>query len=201
MEHKYKCGMGRVLSFIWLLFLVLLPAFGQDPELQLVPEYTGEGEFSPVVTLNQPLKDELDLKNLNRITLQQEGNMNQAYIRQLTEGDVNNLAKVYQEGEENLIKLYQKGQQNATDIQQVGYGNTYSGIHVGDNILNTVIQSGTGNMIFQELRASDLDFVIEQSGDGHELIQKETLDGIGYKVTQSGPEGMHIIIMQDNIYK
>jgi hypothetical protein len=108
---------------------------------------------------------------------------------------------VYQEGEENLIKLYQKGQQNATDIQQVGYGNTYSGIHVGDNILNTVIQSGTGNMIFQELRASDLDFVIEQSGDGHELIQKETLDGIGYKVTQSGPEGMHIIIMQDNIYK
>ena len=72
---------------------------------------------------------------------------------------------------------------------------------MGDNILNTVIQSGTGNLIYQELRGSDLDFVIDQSGNGHELIQIETMDGIGYKVTQSGPEGMHIIIMQNNIYK
>lgn len=193
--------MGKLWAFACLLLLSSLTAFGQELEPPWIPEYTGEGEFSPDLSLNQPLKDELDLKNLNRLTLQQEGNMNHAFIQQITEGDLNNLAKVYQQGDENLSKLYQKGQHNATDIRQLGYGNTFSGVHVGENIFNTVIQDGTGNLIEQELRANELDFIIEQYGDGHELIQRETMNGMGYKVTQTGTEGMRIIIMQSNIYK
>ncbi len=201
MEYRCKCARGRVLSLAWFLLLGCWSLFGQDPEPLVIPSSTGEGDFLPVESWNQSLKDQLDRNDLNRISLQQLGELNESYIRQVAEGDPNNLAKVYQRGEENLSILVQTGQNNASDITQVGYRNTFSGIHIGDDILTTVIQLGNGNFIEQDLRASELDFVIHQYGNGHEVFQTETRNGIGYKVTQTGTTGMRITIMQDNIYK
>jgi hypothetical protein len=201
MEDRCRFAGRRLLSLALFLFLGCWSLFGQDPEPLVISSSTGEGDFLPVESWNQPLKDELDLQDLNRISLQQIGDMNQSYIQQVSEGQPYNLAKVYQQGEENLSTLYQDGQNNAADISQVGNRNTFSGIHIGDDILSTVIQLGNENLIEQDLRASELDFVIEQYGNGHELFQTETRNGIGYKVTQTGPSGMSITIMQDNIYK
>ncbi len=79
--------------------------------------------------------------------------------------------------------------QNATDIVQIGNDNSFSGIHNGDHIINTVIQNGDGNFIEQYLEADFLDFQLKQTGNNHELYQTETRDGIGYKVNQSGSLG------------
>ena len=200
MEYTVKCPFRVLFASCCLLLMVTLTAFGQDPEQLDIPMFTEAGDFNLIGGENQPLKDELDMSDLNRITLQQMGDMNQAFIMQYSKHDPN-LAKVLQDGDKNFSKLVQKGNNNATDIYQTGYGNFFSGIHKGDNILNTIIQDGNGNSIEQYLNADLLDFKIEQFGDGNELFQYhgDSRDGIGYKVTQVG--GMSITIKQDNIYK
>ncbi len=146
------------------------------------------------------MKKELEKSDLNTITLQQMGNMNDAFIKQFSEGDPN-LVKVNQDGNNNFIEFTQTGSANATDITQIKSGNTYLGRHSGNHIINTVVQNGYNNYIEQQLEADFLDFKIEQFGNNHELYQKESRGGIGYKVTQTGTEGMKISISQGNIYK
>lgn len=200
MEHRYKCALRLIVSLCCLLFMFTWTAFGQDSEPLVVPSETEVGDFELVSAKIQSLKDELDLNDLNRITLKQEGNMNEAFIQQFSKNDPN-LANVHQKGNANFSDLYQQGNGNATDIYQEGYGNSYFGEHVGNDIINIVVQTGDANIIDQDLRANDLDFQINQFGNGHELYQTETRGGIGYKVTQHGPEGMKIKINQGNIYK
>ncbi|NOQ97323.1 MAG: hypothetical protein GQ561_04085, partial [Calditrichae bacterium] len=45
-----------------------------------------------------------------------------------------------------------------------------------------------------------MDFYIYQNGDDHELNQIQAGEGIGYKVTQTGP-GMNITIIQDYVLR
>lgn len=201
MEQRFKCALRLIMSFCCLLFMFTWTAFGQDSEPLVVPSETEVGDFDFVSAEIQSLKDELDMNDLNRITLLQEGNMNQSFIQQFSKEDPN-LANVHQKGNENLSDLYQQGNGNATDIYQEGYGNSYFGEHVGNDIINIVVQTGNGNTINQDLKANDLDFQINQFGNEHELHQTETRDGIGYKVTQDGwSGGMKIEIQQGNIYK
>jgi hypothetical protein len=200
MEHKSKCA-GRVIaSMFCLLFLVSGVAFGQDSEPLVIPSSTGEADFEFLSSEIRLLKRELDQSDLNRITLEQMGNLNQAFINQTSQYDPN-LAHVYQDGTQNIFQLNQTGNNNAMDIIQQGNENMFLGTHHGDHILNKVIQQGNGNYIEQSLDADMLNFQINQFGNGHELIQTETRDGIGYKVTQEGPTGMKITIQQGNIYK
>ena len=200
MEYGFKSAISKVFTFCCLLLMVSWIAFAQEPEELVIPgEYPGMAVISEE-TMNQDLKDERDMSDLNRITIQQMGKMNEAFIQQYSGGDPN-LVKVYQDGDDHYSELIQTGIKNATDITQFGTGNSYSGFHIGNYIVNTVIQKGIGNVITQDLKADNLDFQIEQSGIGHGLFQTETRDGIGYKVTQKGDVGMKITIIQDNIYK
>jgi hypothetical protein len=200
MLYTVKSAFRVLFASSCLLFMVSWTAFGQDPEPPHIPDFIGEGDFSIIAEANQPLQDELNMSDLNRIALQQIGDMNQSFILQYSKNEPN-LAKVLQYGDENISKLVQKGDNNATDIYQHGYGNFFSGIHKGDNILNTIVQEGNGNNIEQYLNADVLDFKIEQFKDGNELFQYhgDGEGGIGYKVTQTG--GMSITIIQGNINK
>ena len=51
--------------------MVSWTAFGQDPEPLHIPDFIGEGDFSFIEGANQLLKEELDMSDLNRVTLQQ----------------------------------------------------------------------------------------------------------------------------------
>ncbi len=189
-----------ICSFCCVLLLITGPVFGQIDD----PIGSGDIPDDPIIFPlgeNDDLKKELDMNDLNRVILEKEGNENRATVEQFSQGSNPNLAKMYQLGEQNNAYLNQVGTNNATDIQQYGHGNIYSGTHDGKNIINTVIQNGTENILTQDLKASDLDFQIEQWGHGHELMQTETRNGIGYKVIQKGAAGMKITISQNNIYK
>jgi len=200
MEYKVKSAISRVFVFCCMLLMASWTAFAQESQPLVIPgDYAGMATIGEE-SLNQLLKIERDMSDLNRITIQQMGRMNEAFVKQYSGTDPN-LVKMFQSGSDNYSQLTQSGIKNATDISQFGAGNSYSGFHSGNYILNTVIQNGIGNEITQDLNADNLDFYIEQFGIGHGLFQTETRDGIGYKVTQKGDVGMKITISQDNIYK
>ena len=181
------------------IFLLLSNvAFGQSSD----PPITSDPDID-VIKLedNQGLREQLDINDLNRITLQQIGRQNQATIMQLSGNKDPNLIDIRQVGEHNKSVLIQAGKHNATDIDQIGNKNSYLGIHTGEDIINTVIQAGDKNVVRQFLIGHDMDFHIYQDGDGHELNQFQGGGGIGYKVTQKGSEGMNITIIQDYVLR
>ena len=145
---------------------------------------------------NEKLKKELDELDLNKVTLRQMGERNNADITQTSEPYTNpNLIRVEQNGSENNAVVIQEGSQNALDLEQSGKGNQYRGEFEGELLINTIVQKGNQNILEQYLSGSTMNFFISQQGSGHELIQKESGDGIGYKVMQKG-QGMKIQIEQ-----
>jgi hypothetical protein len=203
MELSCKHFARSIKSFCGLIFMASWSVYGQSGEPLIIPDIAGEGLINPIEELNTELQNEMEASELNRVTVQQIGNMNEVFIQQHSVVN-SNLAKVYQDGNEHFSDLIQNGSNNATAIYQYEQGNQYTGIHTGNQILNTIIQQGIGNVIDQHLEANDLDFYIEQFGSGHELYQQlngEDMDGIGYRVTQKGAVGMKVTIIQDWIYK
>jgi hypothetical protein len=145
---------------------------------------------------NEKLKKELEDLDLNEVTLRQMGERNSADITQVSDPYSNpNLIRVQQNGSENAAVVIQEGNQNALDLEQSGKGNQYRGEFEGELLINTVIQKGNQNILEQYLSGNTMNFFISQEGTGHELIQKESSDGIGYKVMQKG-QGMKVQIEQ-----
>ena len=199
---RMKFGVRTVkvalLSLFCLLLMMSNVAFGQSSD----PLITSDPNIEVIeLDENKALREQLDVNDLNKITLQQMGKQNRATVLQLSGADDPNLVNIYQEGKGNRSVLVQAGQRNATDINQVGVGNTFLGIHAGEDIINTVIQKGEDNMVRQFLIGHDMDFHIYQDGEGHELNQIQVGKGIGYKVTQTGEEGMNITIIQDYVLR
>jgi len=201
MENTIKWIIKTVFSISCLLLMISWNAFAQDSEPIDIPhEYSDMGKIRKIDEGNKALKQELDKVDLNRITLQQMGNMNDAFILQFTDSDPN-LAIVQQKGDENSLKLTQKGSSNAADISQDGFNNLYSGYHSGVDIITKVSQKGKGNSIVQELEGNHMDFQIKQDGNYNDVTQLyEDTPGVGYKVIQKG-DNMSIIIKQDQIFR
>ena len=138
---EMKLTTKTALGVLFFYCLVLMPAavWGQDPSIPSDPDIT------VIVDENKTLKQELDMNDLNRITLLQMGQSNRATIQQLSGNYDPNLAKISQVGDENIAFLLQAGQHNASEIDQFGEGNMFLGIHTGENIINTVHQTGKGH--------------------------------------------------------
>jgi hypothetical protein len=198
MEFGVRTVKVTLLSFCCLFLMISNVAFGQSSD----PPITSDPNIDVIeLDENKALREQLDMNDLNRITLQQMGKQNRATVLQLSGADNPNLVNIYQDGMGNHSMLVQAGKRNATDISQVGVGNTFLGIHAGEDIINTVIQTGEDNMVRQFLMGNDMDFHIYQDGEGHELNQIQVGNGIGYKVTQTGEKGMNITIIQDYVLR
>jgi hypothetical protein len=198
MEFGVRTVKVALLSFCCLFLMISNVAFGQSFD----PPITSDPNIDVIeMDENKALREQLNMNDLNRITLQQMGRENRATVLQLSGADEPNLVHIYQDGIGNRSVLVQAGQRNATDISQVGVGNAFLGIHTGEDIINTVIQTGEDNMVRQFLMGNDMDFHIYQDGEGHELNQIQVGNGIGYKVTQTGEEGMNITIIQDYVLR
>jgi len=182
-----------------LLLMVSVNAFGQDPEIEIPSDYSEMGKIRQILDANKTLKEELGMSDLNRITLQQMGNTNDALILQFS-NDEPSLVKVRQIGNTNVLRLTQTGKNNASDISQRGVENQFTGYHSGEDIINKVIQKGYGNIIEQQLIGDHMDFQIKQDGNYNEVSQiYEDFPGpVGYKVIQKG-DHMNIIIKQNQI--
>jgi hypothetical protein len=201
MNYTIKWKRITVFSLSCLLLIISWNAIGQDSDPIIIPnDYSEMGKIRKVDEGNKDLKQELDKYDLNRITLQQMGNLNNAFIRQFSDNDPN-LAIVHQKGNDNSLDLTQKGSSNASDIKQDGFNNLYSGYHFGDDIIINVIQKGKGNSILQELEGDNMDFQIEQKGNYNGVTQLYgDTPSAGYKVIQKG-DNMSIIIKQDQIFR
>ncbi len=189
-------------SICSLLLMISWNAFAQsDPfDIDIPFESSDMGKIRKISEANKSLKEELEKVDLNRITLQQMGDMNDAFILQFSDGDPN-LAIVRQESDRNSVTLTQDGSGNASDIRQSGLDNIYSGYHSGKDIITKVIQKGNSNYIEQELLGNHMDFQIKQNGNNNEVTQQYGSDPeAGYKVIQKG-NNMSIIIRQDQIFK
>ena len=198
MEFGVRTVKVILLSFCCLFLMISNAVLGQSFD----PPITSDPNIDVIeLDENKGLREQLDMNDLNRITLQQMGKQNRATVLQLSGANDPNLINIFQDGTGNRSVLVQAGQRNATDINQVGVGNTFLGIHAGEDIINTVIQTGEDNMVRQFLMGSDIDFHIYQDGEGHELNQIQVGSGIGYKVTQTGDEGMNITIIQDYVLR
>ncbi len=201
MDKTIKWIKRTVFSISILLLMISWNAFGQDFDPIVIPnDYSEMAKIRQIDEENEILKQELDKYDLNRITLQQMGNMNDAFILQFSDNDPN-LAIVQQKGNENHLKLTQKGNYNAVDIRQDGIDNLYSGYHFGDDIIINVIQKGKGNSIVQELEGDHMDFQINQKGNYNDVTQLYgDTPAAGYKVIQKG-DNMSITIKQDQIFR
>lgn len=187
---------GILIPFCCLLLMISFVASGQSSD----PSIPSDPSIYQILDENLGLKNELDMNDINRITLRQMGQENRATVMQLTGQEGPNLVHINQEGLQNHTLLLQTGQGNATDIDQVGQRNRYLGIHAGEDIINTVIQNGNENVVRQFLVGHDMDFYVEQNGDGFELNQIQAGEGIGYKVIQTGKD-MNITIIQDYVLR
>ena len=198
MKFDIRTAKVTLLSFCCSFLLLSTVVLGQSSD----PPIPSDPDIVVIDTdVNKGLREQLDMNDINRITLQQIGRQNRATVMQLSGNKDPNLVDISQVGEHNKSVLIQAGQHNATDIDQVGDRNFYLGIHAGEDIINTVIQAGDKNVVRQFLIGHDMDFHIYQEGDGHELNQITGGEGIGYKVTQKGSEGMNITIIQDYVLR
>ena len=201
MDITIKWIKRTVFSISCLLLMFSWNTFGQDSDPIVIPnDYSEMAKIRKIDEENEILKQKLDKYDLNRITLQQMGDMNDASILQFSDNDPN-LAIVQQKGKNNHLKLTQKGNNNAVDISQNGIDNLYSGYHFGDDIIINVIQKGKGNSIIQELEGDHMDFQIEQKGNYNDVTQLYgDTPAAGYKVIQKG-DNMSITIEQDQVFR
>ncbi len=200
MEYRDRSVIKVVFSLCCLQMMVSWTVFGQDSKPLEIPYHSDEeGDIDELkLNVNKALIDELNTIDLNRVTLQQMGQQNEADIIQLS-GDINsNLAIVHQKGFQNQSKLLQEGTKNATDILQSGERNYYSGYHSGNHLINRVIQRGDDNFIEQRLLDNNMNFQLSQYGNNNEILQLHDESVIGYTVTQRG-NNMQITIFQNQI--
>jgi hypothetical protein len=198
---KTKLRLARSGLFASCFLLWMGSAFGQSIEPLVLPlEYPDIGKIEAIGIENQGLKDDLNILDLNTVTLRQMGQLNQATILQFSGQTDPSMVLVNQDGNQNKTTLVQAGQRNATDISQVGDLNRFYGVHTGEDLVSSINQTGSENTIFQYLNGSNMDFQIIQNGTGHEVIQIENGNGKAYKVTQTGSD-MKVTIIQDYVLR
>jgi hypothetical protein len=149
---------------------------------------------------NDALRSELSSEDINRVTLRQMGQQNEADIKQFSSRKGSpNLVIVDQHGTKNLTDIDQSGANNAIALTQNGNGNYYRADMEGELLINSIIQEGNKNIVEQFLRGTDMNYAIIQQGNGHEITQIENGTGTGYKVIQKG-ESMKIQIEQSHVF-
>ena len=200
MKHSVILA-NRVLFSFCCLLMFSWTAFGQVIEPLELPLVSSEmGTITEISLENQGLKDDLNVLDLNTVTLRQMGQQNQATVMQFSNSSNPSLVTVDQDGDMNSSYLLQAGQNNAAEITQDGDLNSYFGIHYGDGLVSSILQDGNENVIRQFLYGNDMDFQIIQEGNGHEVNQIQNGSGVGYKVTQTGND-MKVTIIQDHVMR
>lgn len=135
------------------------------------------------------------------VILSQSGNNNGSTVYQKNTGLQTNQAVIIQEGNNNQADLKQDGSGNSSNVIQNGNNNTYNLDLVGDDIKTTTHQNGNRNSITQDLSGSDLDYILIQNGNNNEIIQLENSNDTqmpAYQLEQSG-NNMRIEIKQGKI--
>jgi len=200
MKHNLIWATRTIFSICCLL-LFCWTAFAQVIEPLELPFVSSEmGTITEITIENQGLKDDLNVLDLNTVTLRQMGQQNQATVMQFSNGSNPNLVAIDQDGYRNSSYLLQVGKNNAAEVIQEGDMNSYFGVHFGDGLVSSVLQDGNENVIRQFLYGNDMDFQIIQEGSGHEVNQIQNGSGVGYKVYQTGND-MKVTIIQDHVMR
>jgi len=202
MKNNVRITNRVVLFLCSLLITGSLPVFGQVWEELVLPfDELGVAKIDAIGTENTTLKSNLSTLDLNTVTLQQMGNLNQATIIQISGQSDPNLVNVFQNGDLNNTVVMQAGQRNAVDVQQLGNSNHVVGIYGGEDLISSIYQQGDENLVVQSLDGSNMDFHISQLGHRNEVYQQESGDaGKGYSVLQNGSD-MKVIISQEYVLR
>jgi minor curlin subunit len=140
---------------------------------------------------------------------------NQAYVAQIGEANIlglsqvggNNRLYVIQNGNGNNAGYTQNGQNNSTTITQNGSQNKIGGVAAGSNMVlegdNTtmkITQNGDNNVVKGDVRESNRNYEIIQSGRDNTLTQIESTMQTpkGYTVEMRG-QGINITIEQSKV--
>ncbi len=163
-----------------LSLLMCIPAMAQDERTEdLVIEQLNDLDIV------------LDIGPGNQARLQQLGNSNEAYIRQVA--DYGSGIRTVQDGNMNYINVLQSGSVYLS-IYQKGDNNEYRASLAGEDILTTIEQRGSRNTILQRINGNDLGFELIQNGQGNVIEQYQSgTNSLSYKITQSGAD-MRVII-------
>jgi|GEM_PF-1155359 len=148
------------------------------------------------LTTNSILNANLDVNNSARVI--QNGSNQTAYIEQVQGSH----AVVYQGGGDgNFLNLKQSGDRNVSVLVQDGSGNHLNQDINGNNSGSVIFQKGDNNVIQQQFYTDDLRYAITQFGNDNKVIQTD--EGTGNAppklgIIQKG-NGMELRIIQGNI--
>ncbi|WP_460575184.1 hypothetical protein [Hymenobacter coalescens] len=161
-------------------------------------EMSGEQQLAESLgTERLPLSGGEQLLGPNAVRLLQEGSRNEAAVQQRYSGEaaLGNLVRIVQAGAANVVGVSQYGAANQTTVEQYGIGNRVESQLNGTGIESDIRQQGNQNVLQQELSLDNRRYLVEQQGNGNELLQRETsaAPGPGYEVRMQG-NGIRIII-------
>lgn len=129
--------------------------------------------------------------------LVQRGLDNEAAVQQRHAGaaSLGNLVQIVQAGAANLADIGQLGGANRTLVEQRGAGNRVESQLTGTGIEADIRQQGNQNVLQQDLSLDNRSYLVEQRGNGNELIQRESsaAPGPGYEVRMVG-NGIRVTI-------
>ncbi|GAB3838497.1 hypothetical protein [Hymenobacter jeollabukensis] len=138
----------------------------------------------------------------NTARLLQQGQQNEATVEQRYAGAaaLGNLVQIVQAGAANLADIGQYGAANRTVVDQQGAGNRAESQLTGTGIESEIRQRGNQNVLQQDLSLDNRSYLVEQRGNGNELVQRESgaAPGPGYEVRMVG-NGIRLTIEQGRV--
>ena len=157
----------------------------------------------------QPLRLAQLIGNADNVSLlNQTGNNNEAFIRQVGDDNISRMAilgddnktQIIQEGRRNLFDMDLTGNNNPVSVRQFGNNNVYDIDLNASNTPVNLVQNGTSNRVASNLTGTNREYNISQYGNNNVLTQVEgnTMLQKGYSIEMRG-NGIRLSIEQGRI--